>query len=56
MSPIATTPLPFGCPERVVSIVDGSPVPVSRAGHDLTVVYPATGETISLLREAGFET
>jgi len=52
MSPIATTPLPFGCPERVVSIVDGSPVPVSRAGHDLTVVYPATGETISLLREA----
>jgi len=52
MSPIATAPIPFGCPERVVSIVDGSPVPVSRAGNDLMVVYPATGETISLLREA----
>jgi len=52
MSPISAAPVPVGCPERVASIVDGGPVRVSRGGHDLKVVYPATGETISMLREA----
>ncbi len=52
MSPNASCPVPSGCPERVVSIIDGEPVPLSRDGHDLPVVYPATGQTVSLLREA----
>jgi acyl-CoA reductase-like NAD-dependent aldehyde dehydrogenase len=52
MSPNAADRVPLRCPDRVVSIIDGRPVAVSRDGRDLPVVYPASGETISLLREA----
>jgi len=52
MSPNASDPVASVCPGRIVSIIDGEPVPSARDGHDLPVVYPATGQTVSLLREA----
>jgi acyl-CoA reductase-like NAD-dependent aldehyde dehydrogenase len=39
-------------PGRVTSIIDGEAVAAARAGHDLPVIYPASEETVSLLREA----
>ena len=41
-----------GVPERVTSLIAGERVAPKPGGHDLPVIYPATEQTVSLLREA----
>ena len=43
---------PFRVVERVTSLIDGAVVPPRAYGNDLPVIYPATEETVSRLREA----
>ena len=39
-------------PDRVTSLIAGERVAPRTGGHDLPVIYPATDETVSVLREA----
>ena len=39
-------------PERVTSLIAGERIAPKAGGHDIPVIYPATEQTVSLLREA----
>ena len=48
----ATRSQPHPVPERVTSLIAGERPALKAGGHDMPVIYPASEETVSVLREA----
>jgi len=52
MSAKTEDPRTYRVVARVTSLIDGTVVAPRNGGHDIPVIYPATEETVSVLREA----